>query len=141
MLISYTTHVDAPPDLVWRESIDVESWPNHAPQMRSIVRLDDGPFRLGSSARVTPHGFWGAVWTVTEFVDGRSFSWGCDMLPGIHLVAGHVVEPDRDGAKLTLSLQSSGPGATLLAPVLGRIFRRNVGQEGAGLKAYCERAV
>ena len=141
MLISHAVHIEAPPDLVWRESIDVESWPEHAPQMKSIVRIDEGPFGPGSSARVTPHGFWGAVWTVREFEDGRSFSWDCDMLPGVHLVAGHVVEPDGAGTKLTLSLRSSGPVATLMAPVFSRIFNRNVSQEGAGLKAYCEARV
>ncbi len=93
---------------------------------------------LGSSAKVTPHGFMGSVWVVTEYEEGRSFAWEADFLPGAHLVADHVIEPADGGTRLTLSLTSSGPVAMLLSPVLGRISRRNTRQEGEGMKAYCE---
>ena len=60
------------------------------------------------------------------------------MLPGAHLAAGHVIEPQDGGTRLELSLTATGPAVTLLSPVLGIIFRRNVRQEGEGLKAHCE---
>jgi hypothetical protein len=60
------------------------------------------------------------------------------MLPGVHLSAGHTVEPIDGGTRVTLSLQASGPMWMLLAPALSRIFRRNVQQEADGMKAYCE---
>jgi hypothetical protein len=117
--------------------LDVERWPEFPPQFHTIA-LRDGPLAVGKGARVTPNGFWAAVWTVTEYSPGRPFTWEADMLPGLHLIAGHVVEPDGAGARVTLSLESSGPTAPLLMPVLGRIFKRNVRQEGEGMKAYCE---
>ena len=139
MRITNTVHVSAPPAKVWAAMAGVERWPEFAPQFKTIVRKDDGPIALGKSALVTPKGFFGAVWTVTEYTEGRSFTWEANMLPGLHLTAGHVVEPDGDGTRVTLSLASSGPASVLLALPLGRIFRRNVRQEGEGLKAYCER--
>lgn len=136
--VGYTVDVAAPPERIWQAMADVERWPEFAPQFKSIVRTDEGPLALGKTARVTPHGFWGAVWTVIEFEAPRSFTWEAGILPGIHLVAGHIVQPKGEGADVTLSLQASGPMWFLLAPVLSRIFHRNVRQEGDGLKAYCE---
>jgi uncharacterized protein YndB with AHSA1/START domain len=139
MLISSTVHINAPPEKIWQAFVDVERWPEFAPQFQSIVRNDEGPFALGKSARVTPKGFFGSVWTITEFTDGRSFTWEADMLPGLHLLAGHSIEPDAAGANVRLWLESSGPMAGVMSLALGRIFRRNVRQEGEGMKSYCER--
>lgn len=139
MFISYTVSIDASPKQVWDAYIDVERWPEFASQFKSIERTDDGPFAQGAAAKVTPHGFPGSIWTVTRFEEGRSFLWEADMLPGLHLAADHTVEAEDEGAKVTLSLESSGVIATIFGIVLGRIFRRNVRTEGDGLKAYLER--
>ncbi len=138
--ISHTVHINAAPERVWRAMVDVERWPEFAPQFQSIVGREQGPLALGSSARVTPKGFFGARWTVVEYTEGRSFTWDANMLPGVRLSAGHVVEPEGSGTRVTLSLQASGPMWLLMAPALARIFRRNVRQEGEGMKAYCERS-
>lgn len=139
MHFSHTVHIDAAPEQVWAITVDVENWTAFAPQFKSLVRSEDGPLGMGSSARVTPHGFFGAVWTVTEYEEGRSFTWEADMLPGLHIVAGHVVEPESGGTSLTLSLDASGPTLVPMWLALRRIFRRNVTGEAAGLKAYAER--
>jgi len=138
MRTSNTLHIDAPPAKIWQAFIDVERWPEFAPQFQSIVRNDEGPFALGKSARVTPKGFFSSVWTVTEFTDGRSFTWETNQMPGLHLAGGHEIEPDASGANVTLWLHSSGPLAGVMSPILGRISRRNTRQYCEGLKAYCE---
>ena len=135
---SYTVHINAAPERAWAAMVDVERWPGFAPQFRSIERKDGGPLALGSKAKVTPRGLIGSIWEVTELEAGRSFTWETDALPGLHLVAGHVVEAVGVGSRVTLSLRSSGPLAAALAPVLGVISRRPR-QVGEGLKAYCER--
>ncbi len=117
---------------------DVERWPEFAPQFKSIKRTEDGPLAMDTTWRITPHGFFGADWTVTALETDRSFTWESDMLPGLHLIAGHVIEPQESGVDVTLSLESKGPTATLMWPILGRIFRRNIRQEADGLKEYCE---
>lgn len=136
---SHTVRIDAPIEKVWAAFMDVERWPEFAPQFKSIVRSDDGQMLAqGKTARVTPHGFPGAVWTVTRFEEGRSFLWEADLVPGLHLAADHVLEPDGDGTKATLALDSSGLLAPIASLAAGRVFRRNVRQEAEGLKAYCE---
>ena len=139
MRIEQTVEIAATKEKVWSAMEDVERWPEFAPQFKRIV-LIDSPFGMGVEARVTPHGFFSAIWTVTEFETNRLFTWEANMLPGLHLVASHQIEPADDGVKVTLSLESSGPLAGLLGLVLGRIFRRNVSQEAEGMKAYCEAA-
>ena len=138
MLIAHKETVNAPPAKVWEALVDVERWPEFAPQFKSIQRNDEGPLAEGKVAKVTPHGFPGSNWTVTRFEEGTSFLWEADFLPGLHLAADHVIEPEGDGTELLLSLESSGPLATMLSLVLRRIFSRNVRQEGEGLKAYVE---
>ena len=140
MFVSHTVHIDAPPAKVWDVLADVERWPEFAPQFKSIVRKEEGPLAMGSSARVTPHGFFGSVWTVTQLEPGRSFAWESGMLPGVHLLGDHVIEPEGDSSSVTFSLRSSGPLAGLLGLALGRIFRRNTRQAAEGLKAFCEGA-
>ena len=137
--LEYATQVDAPPERVWAAMIDVERWPEFAAQFSRIRRTDEGPLALGRSARVSLRGFIGSVWTVTEYTQERSFVWEADALPGLHLLAGHSVEPEGEGSRLRLWLRSSGPLAAPLAPIASRIFRRNLRFEGEGMKAFCER--
>ena len=138
MHISYAVRIDAQPQAIWGALVDVERWPEFAPQFKNIVRSDEGPLALGKTARVTPHGFFGSVWMVTRFEQGRSFLWEADVIPGVHLAADHIVAPDGDGAEVTMALESSGPLSLVLMLALGRIFRRNTREEAEGLKAYCE---
>lgn len=136
--ITDTFHVEAPPAKVWAVTIDVERWTEFVPHFQRIVRGEQGPFAIGSSARITPKGFFGAVWAVVEYAEGRSFTWDANMLPGVRVSARHTVEPDGEGARVTLFLEVSGPMWFLLAPALTPTFRRNIHREGEGLKLYCE---
>lgn len=139
MFVSHSIHIDAPPERVWQALVDVERWPEFAAQFQRIVRSDDGPLALGKKARVTLRGFLSSEWVVTEFDEGRSFTWETDALPGLHLAGGHVIEPDGAGTRATMSLRSSGPVALLMAPATALIFGRNTRLECEGLKKYCER--
>ena len=118
---------------------DVERWPDIIPQFADIKLSSEPPLRLDSRARVRPRGLFGSIWVVSEFEEGRSFAWEADLAPGIHLLADHTVVAVKGGSRLALSLSYSGLLATLLSPALGLVFRRNVRQEGEGIKVYCER--
>ena len=138
MRIEHALHIDAPPERVWDALMDVERWPEFAPPFKRIERLEDGPLALGSSARVTPHGFAGAVWTVTRFDEGRSFAWEAPFMPGVRILADHVLERDGDGARLTDSLDVTGPAAPVISALFGWMLRRNLRREMEGMKAFCE---
>ncbi|HRE03530.1 MAG TPA: SRPBCC family protein, partial [Ilumatobacteraceae bacterium] len=67
--------IAAPAAVVWNLTIDVANWPSVTPTMTSVERLDDGPFGIGSKARVKQPMQRPTTWTVTEFDPERRFAW------------------------------------------------------------------
>lgn len=131
-------HIDAPPDRVWQVMIDVERWPEWTGSVRSVERLDEGPFGLGSEARLRIRGApTPSVWRVTGFTEGQSFTWESDA-GGVHSRASHVIDPEGDGSRVTLTVTNSGWPATLMMPYLAWIGRRNLRLEAEGLKRRAE---
>jgi uncharacterized membrane protein len=133
---SETVSIDAPPQKVWRVYTDVERWPEWT-AMQKIERLDDGPLTLGSTARIEATNSPTSVWTVTEFEEGKSFTWETSAR-GVKIVGWHRVDPEGDGSRASMGVRMSGLMATLLSPYLRGIAKRNVALEAEGLKRRCE---
>jgi hypothetical protein len=132
-------HIGAPSAAAWAAIVDVENWPTWASQFTRIERLDPGPLAVGSRVRVVPKRMPGAVWLVTEYEEGRSFSWASTLIPGLHLTGGHAVADDGSGATAEFWLEASGMLGLLLAPLLRRtVFSRNTRSATKGLKSYLE---
>jgi uncharacterized membrane protein len=134
-----TITIAAPPEAVWGVYTDVERWPEWTPAMRKIERLDDGPLALGSTARIEADRSPTSVWTVTEYTEGRSFTWETSTM-GVKIVGWHSVEPDGAGSRASMGVRMSGLMSTLLRPMLRSVARRNLPLEAAGLKSQCEGA-
>ena len=132
-----TVRVSASPEKVWAVYTDVERWPEWTPVMKKIERLEDGPLALGSTARIEAKGGPPSVWTVTEFTEGRSFTWE-SKARGVKLVAWHVIDADGEGSRVRLGVRMTGLMATLLGPFLRSMAKRNVKTEAEGLKQRCE---
>jgi len=131
--------VAAPPADVWAVMFDVERWREWTPTITSIERLDGGPFRVGSRARVRQPRLPTAVWTVISLVPGRFFDWH-NVSPGLRSVAGHRAEVNAaGGTTVTLTFAWSGWLAWLIRLVYGRLTRRYVRTEAESLKRWCER--
>jgi uncharacterized membrane protein len=137
MLFSTSVDIQAPPERVWPVIKDVERWHEWTASIASITRKDDGPFGVGSSALVRQPKLPDAVWTVTSLDEGRQFTWET-RVPGMHSIGRHAVEPAPGGSRATLSIELTG----LLAPIIGRIYRRlteeYIALEAAGLKKRSE---
>ena len=130
--------VEASPGRVWAALVDVEDWPRWTPSMTSVRRLDDGPLRVGSAARIEQPGLRPLVWTVCELTAERSFSW-VTRLPGLRITGVHTITPLPDGrARLDLAAIGTGPLARLADLLGGRRTRRYVELEAAGTKAAAE---
>ncbi|MCX4749420.1 SRPBCC family protein [Kitasatospora sp. NBC_01287] len=140
----------APAEAVWAVLADVQGWRKWTASVELIRRREQGkPFGLGSEAWVKQPRLPGAVWRVTAFEPGRSFVWQSHA-PGVRTVAGHHLRAGRaegvesgraEGAEstwVTLELRQHGPLAGPAALLLGRLARRYLAMEAAGLKAYCE---
>jgi uncharacterized membrane protein len=133
-----TVLIDAPVAVVWRLTTDVEGWPAISPTITTVERLDDGPLRVGSRARIKQPGQPTAVWTVTEFEPDAGFSWRT-VRPGLVLTGTHRVTAEPKGCRNTLHLDASGPLSRPLGLLLGGVFRKVLRTENAGFKAAAER--
>ena len=139
MRFEATIDVAAPARQVFDVYADVERWPEWTASVTSIERLDEGPLRVGSRARVRQPRLPVAVWEVTELVPGERFTWVARG-PGIVTTGIHIArDTDRAGvSEVTAALEQRGP----LGPVLGfftsRLTRRYLDTEVRGMKDRCE---
>lgn len=135
--LQHTVTIAAPPQRVWEVLTDIERWPERIETVTSAERLDDGPLAVGSRARLEQPRLPPAEWTVTELVDGSSFTWA-SRSPAVRIVAGHVVEPHPDGSRLTLSIDISGPMAWPGWLMTSSLTKRYVATEAASIKRAAE---
>ncbi len=131
-LFETTRHIDAPTQPVWEVLFDVARWPEWTPTIDDVERLDPGPFRVGSRARIRQPRLPRAVWEVTEVVDGRSFTWEAKG-PGMKTIGRHEVVPDAGGSKLTLSIEQTGPMGAVAAVMWRRLTQRYIELEAESL--------
>ncbi len=130
--------IHAAAELVWAELIDVERWPRSTASISTVTRLDSGPFRVGSRARVQQPRLPTIVWTVTDLQPPRQFTW-IVRSPGVTTIATHRLSPaPHHGVTLSLAIERTG----LLAPLVDRftdgLTRRYMAMEAAGMKRVCE---
>jgi uncharacterized membrane protein len=137
---AHTLLIDAPPEIVWRLTLDIESWSAISPTMTAVERLDEGPLHIGSRARVTQPRMRPAVWTVTDLVPGVRFVWETHTM-GARLVGGHHVQADGDRCRNTLTLDIDGWSAPALTLVAGAAMRRAIATENAGFRTAAEAEV
>lgn len=125
--------IEASVDVVWRLTTDIEGWPAITPTITRVVRLDDGPLRVGSRARVKQPRQLEGVWTVTCLAEGRAFSWQTTRT-GLTMVGSHLLEAAGDGCRNTLTLDLDGFGAGLFGRLFGRQISGAIETENAGFR-------
>lgn len=136
--VERTVNINAPPERVWAVMMAVERWPEWTESMKSVERLDEGEFGVGSKAKLKIRRSPNAnVWTVTELTPNRSFTWETNS-GGVKGIATHVIEPDGNGSKVTLTVALSGIVATLFGWMIGSESKKNVEMEAEGLKKRSE---
>lgn len=138
MIVKDIIYIEAQPDEVWAVTEDVERWPEWTPTITSAIRLDDGPFRIGSTVKIKQPLQPVSEWIVTEFVPEERFAWETKRR-GLQMRASHEVNMDGPGTMNTLRVEASGVIATLLSPILRTLIRRALLEENRGLKALCEK--
>lgn len=128
-----TFTVGAPAGITAGVLLDVARWPTWTASMREVTPLSPGPLRPGLRVKVRQPGILPATWTVLDVHD-HGFAWRSKN-PGVIAVATHLVESSPAGCQVTLSVAFSGPMAWLVGLVYGRVTRRYLSQERAGLTA------
>ncbi|MEB3031698.1 SRPBCC family protein [[Mycobacterium] nativiensis] len=137
MRYTRTDTIAARPADVWAVLADIERWPDWTASMREIIRLDSGPLRVGSTARVRQPSGRPMVWTVTELENERSFTWSA-AAPGFRLTGYHELTPAEAGVTAVLTFTLAGPMAWLARMLAGGRVRRYVDMEADGLKRQSE---
>lgn len=138
MILTDTVEIAAPVERVWALTEAIEKWPEITPTITKIVRLDDGPLAVGSTARVEQPRQRARVWTVTRFEPNDTFAWRSRIL-GMPVTGTHSMTW-RDGKTThTLTLEISGVTSRLLGPILASTLRRALTTENAGFKQHAER--
>ena len=139
MRFEATIEITAPAQRVFDVYSDVEHWPEWTESVTSVQRLDEGPLRIGSRARIRQPRLPTAEWEVTDLVPGQSFTWVARG-PGIISTGSHVVaSTDREGqVTATASLEQAGALGWLIGLLTKRLTDRYLQIEVRGLKARCE---
>lgn len=135
---THTEKINAPADVVWQLVTDVAGWPRYLSTVQSVERLDDGPFRVGSRARIKQPLQRTAVWTVTRLTGGGEFTWHSERR-GLTMTGTHVVVPDGQASRNTVALTLSGPLTPIAGLLMGPILRWVLRTENASFKAQAER--
>jgi uncharacterized membrane protein len=140
MKLDTATDTSADLDSAWSALVDVTTWPRWTPSIRSVRRLDDGPLRVGSRARIDQPSLPAVVWEVTELRDREAFSWST-RAPGLRSLGRHILSTNADGTtRITLELVQTGLFAGIFGALKGRRTREYLVLEAAGLKAASEAA-
>ena len=137
MRVEHATYIDAPPEVVWAVTEDVERWPEWTPTVTSVRREDARPFGLGSAAWIKQPLQPESRWVVVDYARGTRFAWETRRA-GLRMTGAHELSPEGTGTRNRLSVEAAGPLAALLWPVLRLAMRRALSDENQGLKARCE---
>jgi uncharacterized protein YndB with AHSA1/START domain len=132
--ISDSIIINAPVEVVWSVTSDIERWPEWTPTITSVKRLDTDPLKPGSIARVSQPMQPASEWVVTEIIPGRVFSWETRR-SGLHMIATHELSSEGSSTKNVLHLDARGALAIMLWPLL----RYALAKENRALKQRCER--
>lgn len=139
MDITHDLLITAPVRAVWQATIDIESWPGITPTVTSVERLDEGPLRVGSRARLAQPGQATKVWTVTALRPDELFEWE-STVAGVRTVGSHRLRAEGDGCRNTLVITLHGRRGRLLGLLAGRAMRASLRREIEGFRRHAEAA-
>lgn len=137
MEVRHELEIEAPLERVWALTVAVEDWPRITPTVTAVERLDDGPLRIGSRARLEQPGQPSRVWTVTALEPPHRFAWSTRLL-GHTMTGVHELEATDVGTRNELSVELTGGASILLGLLLRVPIARAIARENEGFRAAAE---
>jgi uncharacterized membrane protein len=137
-MITSDEQVDAPVATVWDVTVDIEGLPATTPTITQAERLDGGPLRVGSRARLRQPHMRPAVWTVTRLEPQELFEWST-RVGWLTMTGRHRLRPVATGTANHLEVELVGFGAGVATRLLGGSIRRAITTENRGVKVAAER--
>lgn len=101
------------------------------------LSLEKERFVVGGKARILQPRLSPAIWTITEIVENKSFTWKTKTL-GVIITATHTLESSPVGTVVELRLIYEGFLSGLLFSISSKKAAQNLELEINGLKAKCE---
>jgi len=138
MKVEHIIEIGTPAETVWDVTTDIDNWPDWTPTVEKANRLDEGPFDVGSYARMKQPGMPEAIWEVTSIIPGQGFVWEAH-IRGVHFIATHHTKPTPTGCTNLLGLELKGILAFLVWPIAKRQAQQTLETENKGLKDFCEK--
>lgn len=138
-MISVSSTSSGSPDRLWLLVSEVEQWGDRLPSFTSVRALE--PWRdvgVGSRFEVRQPRLPTAIYEITEWLPGRTFTWAA-RAPGITTTATHTVSAREGGSVVDLSLEWSGPLAPVVRRLLGRRAAAMVESEAQTMARLAER--
>ena len=123
IITQHTLETTAVPGNIWALWADIPGYKEWDDGIE-WAKLNGG-FKVGTSGELKPSRGRPAVFTITEMVEGRSFS-DLTTLPFARLRFHHSMEPTDMGTRLTHRIEVEGPFAWIWAQVLRSAFRANL---------------
>jgi hypothetical protein len=118
---SFTTR--ASPAATWDHLANVSAWPSWARHIRRVTVDPPGALTSTSRGRLLLKPAMPTTFRMTALDAPRSWSWR-GRVAGTTLDYDHVIEPDGDGARVTFTIDGSGPTAKVVGPVFARVYGR-----------------
>jgi hypothetical protein len=107
---------DATPEDVFAVWADVPGWPTWDHSLISTTL--DGTFAAGTTGTLHPEGAPSPIpFTITAVEPGRGFE-DETMLGPLALRFSHQVQPDGDGARITVRIEAEGPDEAQFGPMV-----------------------
>jgi uncharacterized membrane protein len=130
--------IDAPSDVVWEIFTDVERWPEWTASVSEATALDGHGIAIGRRFAIKQPRLPLLVWQVTAVTPGASWTWSSRTF-GAQSVAVHEVAPAGTGRTVVRQrVEQRGVLAAVSAVLMGRLVRRYLALEAAGLKRRVE---
>jgi uncharacterized membrane protein len=135
--VEHALEIEASLDRLWALTVAIEDLPEFTPTVTSVERLDDGPLRVGSRARLKQPGQPPRVWTVTALEPRRRFEWSTRLL-GITMTGVHELAATDLGTRNVLRVELSGWASSVVGVLLRAPIGRAIARENEGLRMAAE---
>lgn len=122
---------------VWEVLSEVETWSEWTPSISTIQRLEAGPIGVGSRVGIKQPKLRACVMTITTWNPGKGFVWETGS-PGLRATASHEIIPADGGVRVALEVIFEGMLAPLVGALAGKLTRKYIAWEAAGLKERSE---
>ena len=137
-LVEKTSLINALPGDIFKVLMDFGQWEQWTASITEMSILDNGRPGTGARIRILQPKLPPAIWTVTEILPDKSFTWEKRSF-GLVMRSEHLVFTGNNGTSVTIRMTYQGPLAGLFYRLTHSLTDRYMTMEIEGLKRECEK--